>query len=415
MAEFERVPVVNVNVKNVNFLYPSIVLAIKNSTFISIDLELSGIGNRREINCSSIEDRYKALSEVAKTRAIISFGISCFKLQSNCPNSKNCLGIRFLVQTYNVVVLCNENYIVEPNSLQFLIQHGFDFNYQYEFGLPYHRGNDKDESSIDTPSLRNLLNEIVIAKHPIILHNGLVDIIFLYQNLYCELPSSFPSFLADLSELFSSGIYDTKYISEFQARLPASYLQYIFRKKQRENANKMKNEKHYIAIEFVSYKDLSDIEHLRCHLREVPEKKNSVTVCKNYANHGWCSKGKDCTDSHNVDDVLDKQGCGLPSKKRKIEDIKEQEISTSKISVDNSLSHTGHRAGFDAFMTGFVFASFLEAHCKLKSPSGLTAMLESGFDKTVNKIYLIGKNVPLIVTKGNFAKSSSEHKKNYRN
>lgn len=181
----------------------------------------------------------------------------------------------------------------------------------------------------------------------------------------------------------------------------------------------MKNKKHHIAIEFISYGDLTDIEFVRCHLRDTSNSsKNSIIICQNYANYGYCSKGKDCTSSHNIDDILDKQGCGFPTKKRKANYDEEENINleVKKIlpsihSSEKSLLYCGHRAGFDAFMTGFVFAAFLETRCKVKSPLEVITAIKSGFEDTVNKIYLIGKDVPLIVAKGNFAKVSSQHKK----
>jgi target of EGR1 protein 1 len=54
----------------------------------------------------------------------------------------------FLVQTYNIMALCQEEYIVEPSSLKFLVEHGFDFNKQYSCGIRYYRGNDKVRHSV---------------------------------------------------------------------------------------------------------------------------------------------------------------------------------------------------------------------------------------------------------------------------
>ena len=67
-------------------------------------------------------------------------------------------------------------------------------------------------------------------KVPIVVHNGLMDLMFLYQNLYCNLPAISASFLADLVDLFPSGIVDTKYVTDFEHLMPASYLEYVFRK-----------------------------------------------------------------------------------------------------------------------------------------------------------------------------------------
>lgn len=91
---------------------------------------------------------------------------------------------------------------------------------------------DQDEVKCAEPSIRRLLVEILRSKKSVILHNGLVDLVFLYQNFYAELPVKFQAFLADIQEMFAGGVFDTKYLSEFKLRLKASFLEYAFKKMQ---------------------------------------------------------------------------------------------------------------------------------------------------------------------------------------
>ncbi len=103
------------------------------------------------ISTRSVDDRYALMCEVARTRSILSFGLSCFKLvlppgdlsESDAGTKIKLQGLTFSVQTFNIFMLCSEDYVVEPLSLKFLVDHGFDFNKQYSVGLPYCRGNDK--------------------------------------------------------------------------------------------------------------------------------------------------------------------------------------------------------------------------------------------------------------------------------
>ena len=63
------------------------------------------------------------------------------------------------------------------------------------------------------------------------LHNGLVDLVFLYRSLYAELPDRLDTFMADVVELLPGGVYDTKTISVYNVGEPASFLEYLFRKR----------------------------------------------------------------------------------------------------------------------------------------------------------------------------------------
>ena len=98
------------------------------------------MGSRRRLNVEDLNNRYNNTCSVAKSRSILSVGLSMFKLFKNTSGERNFL---FHVQTFNILTLCSEDHIVEPASLKFLVGHGFDFNKHYSSGLPYFRGNDK--------------------------------------------------------------------------------------------------------------------------------------------------------------------------------------------------------------------------------------------------------------------------------
>ena len=171
--------------------------------------------------------------------------------------------------------MCSEEFLVEPKALKFLINHGFDFNELFKTGLNYYKENDKvilklfdqlylnfffsfqkfklDDASLNKSkySVRDLFVEISHSKKPVCLHNGFIDLIFLYQNFYAKCPNNSLKFLADLEEMFPGGLYDTKYIADFHAHSSASFLQYLYKKALYENTKfKSFEANKYIDMEF---------------------------------------------------------------------------------------------------------------------------------------------------------------------
>lgn len=470
------VPVIDVHNDNFKELWPAMVVAMKTSSFIALDTELSGLGNRKSLLAESIEDRYKAICHAARSRSILSLGFACYKKLDNKAADS------YLVQVYNLTLLCSEEYIIEPQSVQFLVQHGFDFNKQYAHGIPYLKGNNKAGSDNQGVHIRALFTELLRARKPLVLHNGLIDMAFLYQSFYAHLPEQLATFTADLSEMFPAGIYDTKYVTEFELRLTASYLEYAYKKCKLDNSRGLTSGVvgPHVRVEFCQYGG-----HMSSYVdfRECPDVVSSdgqAEICERFSAFGWCPNGTQCPLSHDTDlivlqDEMHKEDKrkkrkrqknkrkgrdehssifeGAPENKMPHMETDVQEKSVNELSVNETDEHknsssvtasnvttsdtdngaesinqdvmkksnicspqkkkpdTGtHRAGFDAFMTGFIFAHSYASDRKTEARADECEQeSEQWLSSCLNKVYLSGKSVPLNIVKSTFAKSSKAH------
>ena len=150
-------------------------------------------------------------------------------------------------------------------------------------------------------------------------------------------------------------------------------------------------------------------------------------VCPSYANHGHCPDNDQCQLSHDIDKIVTVKNAEQDKKwrKRKMETPSDNSNANKVQRLEMTPSDSdkgedgvkrvkagGHRAGYDAFMTGFSFTTFLVHHTQL--PAALPscdswAAANLNTEKIVNRIYLVSKDFPLLLQKSSFAKCSVQH------
>ncbi|EGF77464.1 hypothetical protein BATDEDRAFT_27676 [Batrachochytrium dendrobatidis JAM81] len=454
-----------VNRHNLSTLSLTINHILSRAHHVALDAEFTGLGDPQLTRQRNIEDRYRELANVARTHALVAFGLSIFEQ----PDPKH-HPEQFTVNTFQFTMLSCKEHRVNPSSLAFLAEHKFDFNDQISNGIPYMPGNDiagETDSGLNA-IMRSILNQIIIGKIPTVVHNGLLDSMFVYQSFYAELPKDLTMFIADLNGMFRGGIYDTKYVSEFVTRESRTFLSYLFRKYeriqlQRQKANAppyltlaVKNRiQHKYTLTTSTLAELGLVSNPTASNKAGGKNKSQKAknmyvsnrpYCEQYAAHGFCSLYSACAKSHDLDMILDWEEKDIAAahggqkvllekadntattksekdrhskKKRKIDTVNDAKIqseqtpnlaslATETVSeklVDSSpkppvgpapIFETYHSACFDAYMTGFIFC-----HQCLECPN---LMKEHG-----DRLYLIGKDMPIRVEKSIYTKTSQQH------
>ena len=119
--------------------------------------------------------------------------------------------------------------------------------WQVSFGLPYTPGADAvprvkpvklaakpaADRPPKPPCMRLLVAALLGHRKKLVLHNGLMDLMFLYHSFYAPLPPTLDTFVADLADLLRGGLVDTKYVADFVAHEKSSYLSFLFHSSQR--------------------------------------------------------------------------------------------------------------------------------------------------------------------------------------
>ncbi|VDN04596.1 unnamed protein product [Thelazia callipaeda] len=135
-GRLSKIIIIEVNNKNFGTVWPKLLDSVTNATFISIDLELSGLGIPKGWHIKSLEEQYGVIRKSAQSHSVLSFGISTFRLIKR-KETKAKKNIVFKCQVFNILTLQSPSFVVETTGLQFLLKHKFDFNRLIDLGISY--------------------------------------------------------------------------------------------------------------------------------------------------------------------------------------------------------------------------------------------------------------------------------------
>ncbi|KAI9318778.1 ribonuclease H-like domain-containing protein [Dichotomocladium elegans] len=367
------IPHVELTSENVDEHERGLIEKLEQARHVAIDLEFTGHNRTFPKN---MEQRYEELSAVIQSNAVVSLGLTIIQ-----PDSS--------FDTYDLLLFNEAVHQVHPSNLRFLAQNGFNFNRQYRCGLLYRPG---DCNTDDVKYKHLLARKLWIKIHrvlfnkkiPLVVHNGLMDLMYLYQSFIGALPSKLQTFVEDMFDAFPGGIYDTKYLSLYVFNENVTFLAYLFCKYERLHRNKR-------ALAIDSDADISAkrqrvvggelsnnnlIPKAEEEANDKMLKQQQEEICNNYATRGYCQDGVNCKRSHNLERILDR-------------DLKVSAPSTDPIPV-----RSDHSAYYDAYMTGFIFNRMREQ------------LGEDSLTEHINKLNLMRLDIPLRITSSVYAKPS---------
>lgn len=394
-----------------------------------------------------MRDRYDYFRELVKTRGVLSIGLSIFKylagdFQDNGSDQSTSetetdspVNLLVRVATYNLYCKPKGEFTTDECAAKFLTEHDFDFKRQDEWGIPYVNcsslnGDVDCNSSQEPATLRNLFRSLIGCKKQIVLHNGFLDLAFLYGSFFEPLPEQVATFAGHLKVLFPSGVFDTKFLS-IVAKLNSSYLEYIFYCQQRKNLVHMKNKKRSVVVTFagqeVETEEFLDLRNMKTHIlswNPTPGKESNI--CAHFSSHGWCSNGNNCRYTHNVDAILDYESVKhliyeKSAKKKQqyinrinfLRNLIDQDLSyqqspsnvQSPVKVfgrgEPSETSNAHHSGYDAFMTGYSFVTFV---------NDMFCYDDKHRKSTINLVYVSGHKHPFRIQQSDFSRVSSSFK-----
>lgn len=185
---------------------------IEVADFVALDLEFSGLflSVERERKPLTIDDYFgKCLESIPKFLPL-QLGICCARRRDETGSWE------MKTHEFNLWPQERRIFAADMQSLKFLRQHGFDFNKFFEKAHSYSRLQPLGQAPKTKPRLTDaspILDALRQAHRPLVFHNGLLDLLHLYDKFIAKLPDSREAFCADWIKQFPL-LFDTRNIAQ---------------------------------------------------------------------------------------------------------------------------------------------------------------------------------------------------------
>lgn len=231
--------IINVTEDSPEHVWTRMIAEVKAATFVAIDTEFSGIGSMKTTRDKDMEVRYTAMRSAVQSHGLLQLGLSIWRrIDRETTGSAAYDTARYFVTSYCIPVLPSEDFSVTPNSLQFLAEAGIDLSQLCRDGVRFKKPvRAVSRGTASSPMGERCLRDLMGACYtrPFVTHNGLLDLMFLYEAFTGPLPKKLGQFIAEGVKLYRGQLLDTKCIAEYSQRPPwsPSYLELLYARARR--------------------------------------------------------------------------------------------------------------------------------------------------------------------------------------
>lgn len=337
----------------------SAIEAIQSSEFVALDLEFSGL--LTTLNRPGKLNKYFAVcAESVPKLLTVQLGLcGCRRSDTDADE--------WLFSPFNLYILPSKRQIFssDTQTVRWLSHNGFDFRRWITNGWDYARLEElqfeKTTHSAKAPEcvkkrgVQRIIEAIILSEKPVIIHNGLLDILHIHDKFIGVLPTDISMFCSEWKRLFPAGTFDTKHIAS-KGKYSALHLADA-------RGTTLSQLREHLAKKNIQSRFILD--PLRCTSPINEEMENKINNNEEQSNEhrDRCSNLATCNDDSDIKCMSLDEGYARFASMRSDND--DMNSCQNRAGTDTTCDKS-HEAGFDAMVTAQIFLMELELFFRYK-------------------------------------------------